>query len=128
LLGFNAHIPWPVSPFVRISDPKNIEFDPDDINNFQTYGTYFQNFSGRIVIGKGTYIAQNVGLITANHDPDTLDTYLPAQDIIIGSNCWIGVNYHRLKPVACRDRCYTILHNLICTNVAHIQASPVPVG
>jgi acetyltransferase-like isoleucine patch superfamily enzyme len=92
LLNFNRHIPWPVSPFIAIVDPKNIEFDPDDLNNFQTFGCYFQNFAAKIVIGKGTYIAPNVGIITANHDPSDPERHLPAADVVIGENCWIGMN------------------------------------
>lgn len=92
IFGFNRHIPWPVSPFIIISDPKNIEFDVDDINNFQTYGNYFQNFNGKIIIGKGTWIAPNVGMITANHDFYDLNKYQLGKDVIIGADCWIGIN------------------------------------
>jgi len=101
--GFNRHIPWPASPFITISSSDNIEFDINDINNFQTYGTYFQNFGGRIVIGKGTYIAPNVGLITSNHDPKDLDKHLDSQDIIIGRKCWIGINAVLLPGVTLGD-------------------------
>lgn len=67
-------------------------FHPDDINNFQGFGNYYQNFTAKIIIGKGTYIAPNVGIITANHDPMDLDKHLPGKDVIIGENCWIGMN------------------------------------
>jgi acetyltransferase-like isoleucine patch superfamily enzyme len=93
LIGFNRSSPWPVSPLIRVSYPRSIVFDPDDLNNFQTFGCYFQgNANAKIIIGKGTYIAPNVGLITANHDPCNLDEYLPAEDIRLGKSCWIGMN------------------------------------
>lgn len=92
LLSYNRHLPWPASPFVTVSDPRNIDFDVDDLNNFQSSGCYFQNFAGRIVIGKGTYIAPNVGIITANHDPRNPDDHLPGRDVVIGERCWIGMN------------------------------------
>ncbi len=93
ILGFNRHIPWPVSPFMIVSPPaENIAFDPDDLNNFQTVGCYFQCYGGRISIGRGTYIAPNVGLITTNHDPLDPDLHLPPADIRIGEKCWIGMN------------------------------------
>lgn len=92
IFGFNRSVPWPVSPFIRISNPAHLEFHPDDLNNFQSFGVYFQNFSATIKIGKGTYIAPNVGLITANHDPMNVDKHLPGKDIVIGENCWIGMN------------------------------------
>lgn len=92
LLGFNRGIPWPTSPHITISNYKNIAFHPDDINNFQSPGCYLQNFSATIVIGKGTYIAPNVGIITANHNPMNLDEHLDGQDVVIGEVCWIGMN------------------------------------
>jgi acetyltransferase-like isoleucine patch superfamily enzyme len=92
IFGYNRHIPWPVSPFITISNADNIEFDIDDINNFQAYGNYFQNFDGKIIIGKGTVIAPNVAIITANHDMQNVSEHLPGKDIIIGNNCWIGIN------------------------------------
>jgi acetyltransferase-like isoleucine patch superfamily enzyme len=92
ILGFNKNIPWPCSPFIVISNPKNVIFHPDDLNNFQGFGNYFQNFDGKIIIGQGTYIAPNVGIITANHDPIDLDKHLPGKDVILGEECWIGMN------------------------------------
>ena len=103
ILGFNKHIPWPVSPFIAISDPNNIVFDVNDINNFQTFGSYFQNLKAKIYIGKGTYIAPNVGIITTNHDPYNLDSYLDGKDVIIGEKCWIGMNSMILPGVILGD-------------------------
>ena len=61
------------------------------MNIFQSPGCYFQAH-GRIVIGKGTWIAPNVGLITSNHKFSDLNLHYPPQDIIIGEGCWIGMN------------------------------------
>ncbi len=103
IFGFNRHIPWPASPFININSKKNIVFDINDINNFQTMGCYFQNFSAKIVIGKGTYIAQNVGIITANHDPQNPDDHLPGKDVTLGKQCWIGMNSMILPGVVLGD-------------------------
>lgn len=92
IFGINRRVPWPVSPFISISNPDNIYFEVDDMNNFQTHGIYFQNFKASIYIGKGVYIAPNVGIITTNHNPLNLDEHLEGKDIIIGDNCWIGMN------------------------------------
>lgn len=89
--GTNKYIPWPVSPRSIVTGWKNIVFDPDDLNIFQSNGCYFQAV-GTIKIGKGTYIAPNVGLITANHMFLNLDVHQPAKPIEIGENCWIGMN------------------------------------
>ncbi|MDD4052761.1 MAG: hypothetical protein PHR28_12795 [candidate division Zixibacteria bacterium] len=69
-----------------------------------------------------------IWLMSNTPDPDVSKAKLAMTQLTDAYQTFKTVNYHRLKPVACRDRCYTILHNLICTNVAHIQASPVPVG
>ncbi|MCM1044017.1 MAG: acyltransferase [Candidatus Gastranaerophilales bacterium] len=94
-LNVNRKVPWPVSPRCSVVPcppiPDHIVFDPECINIFQSYGIYFQAF-GRIVIGKGSTIGPNVGLITSNHDPANPDTHLEPKDIIIGENCWIGMN------------------------------------
>lgn len=92
LVGINRHIPWPVSPSIAISNARNLIFHVDDINNFQTMGCYFQNFGAVIRIGRGTFIAPNVGIITSNHDKTNLDNHLPGQDVTIGERCWIGMN------------------------------------
>lgn len=92
ILRLAPPLPFPAVLTCHVSDGNNISFDPDDLNNFQTGGTYFQNFNAPIEIGKGSYIAPNVGIITANHDPENLDKHLPAQPVKIGNKCWVGMN------------------------------------
>lgn len=92
LLGFNRQIPWPVSPFITIHNKNNVQFHVNDINNFQTFGNYFQNFSAKIIIGTGTWIAPNVAIITANHDINNVNRHQAGKDVVIGENCWIGIN------------------------------------
>jgi hypothetical protein len=92
ILGFNRHIPWPISPFITVSDPERVHFHPNDLHNFQTFGCYYQCFRGHIFLGEGVRIAPNVGLITANHDFDDLDGHGAAADIHIGPRSWIGMN------------------------------------
>ncbi len=82
---------FPVSQKCKVVCPHNIEFDPDDLNNFQSFGIYYQAF-GSIKIGHGTYIGPNVGLITANHDPEDPSKHLEPEPITLGNNCWIGMN------------------------------------
>jgi acetyltransferase-like isoleucine patch superfamily enzyme len=92
ILGFNRNIPFPVAPGVHISNYKNLILGKDVLNNFQSFGIYFQNFSGKITLGDGCYIGPNVGIITANHDFKDLDKHLPPQDVLLGKGCWIGMN------------------------------------
>lgn len=92
ILRIAPPMPWPVAFTCTISNPKNIFFHPDNIDNFQSPGTYFQNFRGSIYIGHGSYIAPNVGLITADHKLNNLEEYGKCEDIVIGEKCWIGMN------------------------------------
>lgn len=92
ILRLASPTPFPVSASCVISNPMNIHFHPDDINNFQGFGNYYQNFLGHIYLGKGCYIAPNVGIITANHKLDNLDEHEDGKDVILGEKCWIGMN------------------------------------
>jgi acetyltransferase-like isoleucine patch superfamily enzyme len=88
---------------MHISNSENISFHPDDLNNFQSPGTYIQNFKGKITIGHGSYIGPNVGIITANHDLHNLDAHLPGRDVTVGERCWIGMNTVVLPGVVLGD-------------------------
>lgn len=92
ILGYNRKVPWPVSEKIFVGNYKNIEFDIDDLHIFQVFGNYYQAWDEKIKIGKGVYIAPNVGLITSNHDLYNLDKRGKAQMINIGNHCWIGMN------------------------------------
>ena len=93
ILKFNRNIPWPVSPLHVVSMGRNLRFHPDDINMFnEMTGKYFQNFAAPITIGRGTWIASNVGIITANHGPADLTRHLPGKPVELGECCWIGMN------------------------------------
>ena len=90
---FNPDVPWPCSPRIVVGNYKNIHFHPDDINNFQGVGNLFQTWSdGHIYIGKGTWIAQNVGIITTNHDINDINEHSIPKDVRLGEKCWIGMN------------------------------------
>lgn len=103
LMGFNRAIRFPCSPFIRVSNSRNLEHHPDDLNNFQHHGCYYQCFDAKITIGHGTYIAPNVGLITANHDPLDPDKHVAGAPIVIGKKCWIGMNAVVLPGVILGD-------------------------
>ncbi len=103
VLRINSHIPWPVNFTTTIVNPDSIIFDVDDLNNFQSPGCYFQCNEGKIYIGKGTYIGPNTGIITSEHSIDNLDIHLPAKDVVIGKNCWIGMNCVILPGIVLGD-------------------------
>lgn len=103
LIGDRKKIPWPINSSVYVHNAKNIIFDQSSINIFQSPGCYYQNFSGVIWIGSGVYIAPNVGVITSNHNVYDLDKHEEAKDVIIGDNCWIGMNSIILPGVILGD-------------------------
>jgi acetyltransferase-like isoleucine patch superfamily enzyme len=75
-----------------VSNHENIFFHPDDLHIFQVPCTYYQNFDAKIYIGRGSYIAPNVGLITSNHSFEDLDFHVCGKDIVLEEKCWIGMN------------------------------------
>jgi len=101
-LRSNRGIPFPVSFRITIAEPKNIIFHPDDLNNFQGSGNYYQGM-GKIIIGKGCWIASNVGIITSNHTIGDLDEHDSPKDVVLGDKCWIGMNSMILPGVVLGD-------------------------
>lgn len=91
ILMDNKDARFPVAHGCRVVHPENVIFDPNDLNNFQSFGIYYQALA-TIKIGLGTFIGPNVGLITANHDPVNPDDHLEPKPIELGENCWIGMN------------------------------------
>lgn len=92
LFGSHRKIDFPVHPNTTIYSAKNVEYDNSSLNSFQSPGCYFQNFSGKIIIGKNVWIAPNVGIITANHDVSNLSDHTNAKDVVIEDDVWIGMN------------------------------------
>lgn len=92
IVGYNRHVPFPVSHRNTVGLVQNIAFHPDDLNNFQNFGCYFQSYGASIVLGRGTYVAPNVGLITQNHVPGSPERHGEGRAISIGEKCWIGMN------------------------------------
>lgn len=103
--GYNRTAKFPVSPFIAIDNPEKIYFDNDDLNNFRHFGCYYSNaHGGKIIIGKGTWIAPNVGIITTNHSFTNLEKHDIPKDVKIGENCWIGMNAVILPGVILGDK------------------------
>lgn len=100
----NVGVPFPVSPLNTVWGYENITFDPSDLTMFQGSGKYIQaGGGGHIYIGKGTYIANNVGIVTSNHDIRDPDHHMAGEDIMIGEKCWIALNAVILPGVVLGD-------------------------
>lgn len=92
VLGYAREVPFPVPRGVLFANPNNINFHPDDMKNFHSTGCYFQAINAKIIIGKGTMIAPNCGIITTNHKKNDLEKHDEGKEVVIGEKCWIGMN------------------------------------
>ena len=85
----NGNIPWGVHFTSRVLAHKNIKVGRSS-NPGLSNGCYIQGKNG-IEIGDNLRMGPNVGLISANHDPENYDLWLKAPPIVIGHNVWIGM-------------------------------------
>lgn len=92
ILRLAPPLPFPAGLSTTVTNWRNVEFHAEDINHFQAPGAYFQCSAAKIRLGRGVYIAANVGMVTANHDPRNPDRHLMGADIVIGEKSWIGMN------------------------------------
>lgn len=93
VLGFNRSSPWPIAANSRVSNYARLHMHPDDlIRNLASPGCYYQNFDADIHIGRGSYVAPNVGIINSNHVPGELASHTAGKEVVIGEQCWIGMN------------------------------------
>ena len=90
ILGFNRKAYWPVHFTSKINQPENIVVGIDSCPGYEP-GCYIQGL-GKILIGDYTAIAQNVGIVSANHTPEDISRHDKGESVEIGSYCWIGMN------------------------------------
>lgn len=90
VLGINRSVPWPVHFASRVLYHKCIRLGRRSYPGW-SQGCYIQARNG-IEIGSNLRMGPHVGLISANHDPDDYDRWLPSEPIRIGDNVWIGMN------------------------------------
>lgn len=92
IIGINRAVPFPVDFRMDVANWRNIIFDLDDMNIFQKVGNYYQAAEAKIYIGKNTWIANGVKIISSNHDLNNLDIHAPGEDVVIGDGCWLAAN------------------------------------
>ena len=89
ILGFNRKVYWPVHFTSKINQYKKIVIGVETSPGYEP-GCYIQGI-GKISIGDYTQIAQNVGIISSNHD--LYDNSKHHHDEVrIGNYCWLGMN------------------------------------
>lgn len=91
-LNANRGVKFPVSPYNTVINQDNIFFNPNNLHIFMGKGRYFQAQDAKIIIGDDCFIANNVGLITSNHNLLNPRERGKSGDIVLGKKCWIGLN------------------------------------
>ena len=92
IMGRDRRVPWPVPPYVTVSHPEHILFDPNDMDNFFSVGDYYQGIGATVTLGSGTQIAPGCGFITANHSLSDITSSQPGEPIVLGEKCLISMN------------------------------------
>lgn len=100
VLGFNRDVYWPVDHRSKINQWKKIHIGIDVAPGIEP-GCYIQGL-GEVHIGDYTRIAQNVGIISANHKVEDLREYVRSK-VVIGKYCWLGMNSVVLPGVVLGD-------------------------
>ncbi len=90
ILRINSSCKWPVHFTSRVLYPQNCKIGRNSVPGMSR-GCYIQARNG-IKIGSNLRMGPNVGLISANHNPQDYDQHIESNPIIIGDNVWIGMN------------------------------------
>lgn len=86
----------------RVIHPENIEYEASEASHIFNAGCYLQAY-GKIIIGKGSWIGPNVGILTTDHDIDDLSKNTPPETTRIGEQCWLGMNSVIMPGIALGD-------------------------
>jgi len=100
VIGRNHGVYWPVHSSSRVNGYQNILIGAHTSPGYSP-GCYIQGI-GKIMIGDYTQIAQNVGIVSSNHDEYDNSKH-HVEDVSIGSYCWIGMNAVILPGVVLGD-------------------------
>ena len=94
----NAHVPWLVHWSSHVSGVENIRLASHPPFPGYSPGQYIQAANG-IRFGANVILAPGVKLISANHDLNDFEKFIPGGPIVIGDNCWLGANAVLLPEV-----------------------------
>lgn len=101
VLGFNKNVYWPVHFTSKINQYKHILVGVDTTPGIEP-GCYIQGI-GKVYIGDYVRIAQNVGIISSNHDLYDAYKHDLTSEVHIGSYSWLGMNSVILPNVTLGD-------------------------
>lgn len=100
VMGKHAGVYWPVHSSSKINQYKNICIGVETSPGYEP-GCYIQGI-GKVYIGDYTQIAQNVGIISSNHDVYDNSKH-HQEEVRIGNYCWLGMNSIVLPGVTLGD-------------------------
>lgn len=101
VLGFNKKVYWPVHFTSKINQYKHVIIGVETNPGYEP-GCYIQGI-GKVYIGDYTRIAQNVGIISSNHDLYDTSMHDLTSEVRIGNYCWLGMNAVVLPNVTLGD-------------------------
>lgn len=101
VIGINREAYWPMHPGSVIRGARRVYCGVDTNPGYEK-GCYIQAINS-IYIDDYTQIANNVGLISSNHDLYDLRRNIPTQPIRIGKYCWLGMGVIILPEVELGD-------------------------
>lgn len=100
VIGRHKGVYWPVHNSSKINQYKNVCIGVETSPGYEP-GCYIQGI-GKVYIGDYTQIAQNVGIISANHDVYKNNEHI-ISEVRIGKYCWLGMNSVILPGVTLGD-------------------------
>lgn len=104
VFGINKEYKYSVNYTSRINGARhlNVIGDKSKLSLIVSGGCYFSCHKASITIGENTIFANNVTVVSNNHDLSNKDKYI-ANPVIIGNGCWLGAGVTVLPGVILGD-------------------------
>lgn len=103
LIGINGAAYWPMHPDSQLAYPNRVLLGRDSWPGIEPLCYVSANMG--IVIGDGVRIGREVGLISGDHDPTRLTSYVQVDPQVIGDHCIIEDGCTILPGVELADFC-----------------------
>lgn len=103
IFRLNSNFPHSVHFSSRVVGEEKIQIGRNVWKSFALSGNCYIQGGNGIVIGDDTIFAPGVKIISANHDPKILNSWVKAPPVQIGKRCWIGANAVILPGVELGD-------------------------
>ncbi len=103
LVGINGAAYWPMHPDSQLAYPNRVLLGRDSWPGIEPRCYVSANMG--LVVGDGVRIGREVGLITGDHDPTRLTSYLEVAPQVIGDHCIIEDGCTILPGVELADFC-----------------------